>query len=400
MTSDTAEAVLARERCPACAERVVPSDIVGNHLVVHCPRCPWFVRAVLPALRKQVVYLDTSTLSHIAKAVARGEDSRWVDLGKALKRAVDANVIACPSSPVIDDEAQLSHEVSRSVRELSRSLGGDVRLRHPATVQERQLVRAFRRFLSRDKPMTEHEPPFSDISDDDPNTWLSVLQIGSLVHKTPPELSKSRVSKVALCDHVTRIFETYSAQRLTFEQIRQREAAGFGAAVRRTGPLWPFLMMAREVAREEQEAWNIVDSFLKSSHAALVPAADVTSRLYAVVATAYRNPKGARLPGGGDADDIQQIATYLPYVDVLIADRFFGNAAVEPRAGLGVYRGRVQRLGGKHVSDFIEWIDSLVFNAPHASFADRLYEELSKHGSFRRFTNRMGWTDPESDAEV
>ena len=61
------------------------------------------------------------------------------------------------------------------------------------------------------------------------------------------------------------IFAAYSAESLSFEEIRQREAAGFGAAVRRSGPLWPFLMIAREVAREEQEAWDLVDSFLGAS---------------------------------------------------------------------------------------------------------------------------------------
>jgi len=346
-----------------------------------------------------VVYLDTSTLSHIAKAVARGDGSRWLSLGQALKRAVNANVITCPSSPVIDDEAQLSQAVSRSVRELSRSLG-DVRLRHPSAVQERQLIRAFKRFLQNDELMTEYEPPFRDVSDDDPHEWLPVVQIGSLVHKTPPELSSSRASKVALSDHVTGIFATYAAEGLSFDQIRIREAAGMGAALRRTGPLWPFLMIAREVVGEELKAWDCVNAFLRSDHAAVIPAADITSRLFAVVATAYAVKEKGRSPTGSDADDIQQIATYLPYVDVLIADRFFGNAAGEPRAGLGVYRGRVQRLGERHVPNFIEWVDSLVADAPHASFADRLYEELGRHGSFRRFTDRLGWTNPEPGAKV
>jgi hypothetical protein len=44
---------------------------------------------------------------------------------------------------------------------------------------------------------------------------------------------------------VRRIFATYAADKLTFEEIREREAAGFGSALRRCGPLWPFLAVAR-----------------------------------------------------------------------------------------------------------------------------------------------------------
>ena len=129
-----AETVLAAA-CPSCNSRVRPSDIFGTALVVQCSRCSWSVRASLPRLRKTVVYLDTSTLSHMAKAIERGNRNLWTDLVESLQRGVEANVIVCPSAPIIDDEAQLAPAVSRSVRELSRRLG-HVRLRHFATVQE------------------------------------------------------------------------------------------------------------------------------------------------------------------------------------------------------------------------------------------------------------------------
>jgi hypothetical protein len=394
-----AEQVLASERCPLCAGRIAASDIGGNFAVVQCSSCEWFVRAKLPTLRKTIIYLDTSTLSHMAKAAARGEQSRWLDLAGALKRAVNANVITCPTSPVIDDEAQLSAAVSRSVRELSRSLG-DVRLRHSATVQECQLIRAFRRFLRKEGPMTEYAPPFTDISDDDPNEWLPVVQFSSLIHKTPPELIQSREGKIALAGRVTEIFARYAAEGLSFEEVRQREAAGVGSAVRRAGPLWPYLTMAREVAPTEEAAWSAVEVFLASPYTALIPSADITSRLYAVVATACGSRKNPRTPRSSDAHDIEQIASYLPYVDVVVADRFFAQVANERHVGLSVYRGRIQPLGENHIPNFIEWIESLVSGASHVAFGNCLYEEIERHGSFRRFTDRLGWTEPEPDTEA
>ncbi len=370
------------------------SDISRRGVVARCSKCRWSGRIDLPAIRKTLIYLDTSTLSHMAKAVARKEGSLWSTLHERLRRAVHRNVISCPSSPVIDNEAQLSEAVSRSVRELTRSFG-DNRLRYPGTVQESQLLRAFRRFLDGDAPLAEYDPPFSDVSDDDPHEWLPPVQFSSMFHKRPAELDQARSNKQELSTNVTHIFARYAAEQLTFEEIRQREARGLGSALRRCGPLWPFLEIGRRRFDREERAWEAVDAFATSAHASTIPAADITSRLYAAVAVASMTPRKPRLPRGSDADDIQQIATYLPYVDVLIADRFFAQRSSESLTGLSSYRGRVRRLGEKQIPDFINYLDSLIAAAPQATLSDRLYDALSRHGSFRRFTDRLGWTAPE-----
>ena len=83
-------------------------------------------------------------------------------------------------------------------------------------------------------------------------------------------------------------------------------------------------------------------------------------------------------------------------MDVLIADRFFAQRSTEPPTGLTSYRGRIQRLGEKQIPDFIEYLDSLVAAAPHAAVSDRLYTQLAQYGSFRQFTDRLGWTKPST----
>jgi hypothetical protein len=145
----------------------------------------------------------------------------------------------------------------------------------------------------------------------------------------------------------------------------------------------------RTKAFDEDAAWQAVDAFLKSDHAAMIPAADITSCLYAAVAAAFAAKRSRRPPAPGDGYDIQQIGTYLPYVDVLIADRFFAQVAAESASDLDRYQGKVRRLGGKHIAEFVDWLRELVRNAPHAPAADKIYAEIDAHGSFRQFADRL-----------
>jgi hypothetical protein len=339
-------------------------------------------------IRKTVIYLDNSTLSHMVTAIARDDKtSPWIALHDALRVAAHRNVICCPGSPVIDHESQFSSRVSRAVREMSRALG-DVRLHFPSTVQDNQLLRAFQRFLCNAPPQTEHAPPFSDVSDDKPHDWLPFVQFSSLIHVPPDELDSRRESKESQRENVTEIFKRYVSEGLTTDEIRIREARGVGSALFKVGPLWPFLHIARK-RFDESTAWDATKRFLMSDYAAMIPAADITSRMYAAVAAAF-SAGSHRLPKSGDADDIQQIGAYLPYVDVLVVDRFFAHVSSEMASDLDAYQGRIRRLGPKQIEEFINWLNSLVNEADHAPLSARIYEEVGQHGSFRKFTDRIG----------
>ncbi|MDQ6799216.1 MAG: hypothetical protein M3041_00095 [Acidobacteriota bacterium] len=383
----TVDDILAQAPCPACSSTVRPDDVQRNRLIASCSRCEWHGSAALPKVTKTIIYLDSSTLSHLASARVRGDQSSpWIALHEQLRSAVAQNVICCPSSPVVDYESELSERVSRPVRELSRSLG-EVRFRYPAVVEERQLLRAFRLFLDGQPPQVEYSPPFSDVSDDDPNEWPPYLRFNSLFHATTAELEQRREGKTSVRNRVEEIFLEYGSQSLSFDDIRAREALGIGASVRQCGPLWRFLEMAKR-RFDTFEAWQKMDAFLASEHAVVIPTADVTSRLYALVAKSFSS-RSSRRPAASDAQDIEHIGTYLPYVDILIADRFFAQRVNETLAGLQNYRGRVYSLGEKQIDAFADHVKDLCSNATHAEFADLVYREIGIHGSTRRFMNRL-----------
>jgi hypothetical protein len=242
----TVDTILAHADCPTCGRPIYADDVVQNNLTAKCSKCDWFGRAAVPPIRKTLVYLDNSILSHMVVAIGkRDRSSPWIALHEELRTAVRRNVICCPGSPLIDDESQLSDRVSRAVRELSRGLS-DVRLDDPSMVQEKQLLRAFWRFLDDLPPETENAPPFSHVSDDEPHVWLPFVQFGSLIHDTPPELSQRRESKESLVGEVSEIFAKYVSDGLAPDEIRRKEAGGIASTFRRCGPLWRFLHIARK----------------------------------------------------------------------------------------------------------------------------------------------------------
>jgi hypothetical protein len=70
--------------------------------------------AELPAIRKKIIYLDTSIVSHMARAKARSDEaSPYYQLYVALKTAVARNLIVCPGSTIVDrggdDDARRHH---------------------------------------------------------------------------------------------------------------------------------------------------------------------------------------------------------------------------------------------------------------------------------------------------
>src|SRR5258708_8711001 len=93
-----------------------PIGINGTHLMFDCPQCRWRPRAELPDIRKTIVYLDTSTVSHIASAKRAGKTgSKWLLLYDALRESAADNVICCVDSSIIQREAELSRYAAEIV---------------------------------------------------------------------------------------------------------------------------------------------------------------------------------------------------------------------------------------------------------------------------------------------
>jgi len=410
---------LNRPLCPGChTARIRPVDISGGtRLEFECssPGCQWRGWSDLPRIKKTVIYLDTSTISHIA-AARRGKDERspWLDLFEVLRRSVADEVVACARSPVTREEMELSKHFD-SIVDADRKIGC-VKLKHELEVRQSQVFRALDRYLDSSPPAFEFAPPIKDAFREDPHRWLPVFQID--VHTpAPAELIKSRRSSKASClESIEDVYRRYAEEKLDFEEIQKRESRGFGRAIFQIGMrsiacrlgLWRpsndlelagWIMpgtfdaivyhLRRKLDLGLEDAISKAAEFLAGDHVAMTPLADLGAKLNAGLAMACRGPT-ARSPRASDQGDIDHLATFVPYVDVIIADRFFATLCNQQPIHLGKpYGTKIRSLGDKEVPEFIEWLHGLSSACPHRQLSLRIKAAIRDGGYHAEMKERL-----------
>jgi hypothetical protein len=410
---------LNRPPCQACnIGRVRAIDIHdGKHLTLQCPipECGWTGRARLPEIRKKTIYLDTSTVSHMARAISRDEDkSPWVALYQSLRRAAALQVVCCPSSPIIKSEAELS-PYSAKIIQLSKDFG-DPGLENPLQIRHKQLFRALDRFLVGEEPCLETKLDPTEAFYKNVHCWLPVYDVSVDITTPPGWIEWRRRKKAYIRGEVERIYRQYADTQDPFEAIRASEAQGFGWGIledgrqclkRRLGlePIsneeefigsWipnTFDILIRVLCERQGllylEAAAKVEEFLLSEHVCLIPMADITSKLHAGIAMLCRGQK-PRLPQASDPDDIEHIASFAPYIDIMITDRFFAELCNQGHLRIGdLYHCQILSLGQKEVPAFIQEIEKLVDDAPQAALAERILNAIEEGGFHQEFAERV-----------
>lgn len=258
-------------------------------------------------------------------------------------------------------------------------------------------------------------PPLEDAFVKPINRWLPMFNItGNLT--TPAWMVETRrVSKVSMRSQLEKIYQEYEIQGAQFEDMRQREARGYGDGIRVAGirslrrrsglePTPPgeeeialflpntFDLLIYDLQRKLKisitEAIDRASDFLLSEHLALTPMVDITAKLHAGLAMLCRgaNP---RLPKSGDPCDIGHIATFIPYVDILITDKFFADLCNQKHLRLGdLYGCEIRSLGPAYIPDFIAHLDKIVESAPQTALASKIVYAIHGEGFYQEFAER------------
>jgi hypothetical protein len=427
MTEVPLDDALDGAQCPRCGiGRIRIVDVVGGtHLTIQCPipRCRWRGRAPLPQIRKKLIYLDTATVSDMAKALHRGEsDSALARLYDALRRASALEVISCPSSTIVRDEIELS-SLSSGMLEIARQLGG-VALSPQIAVHEAQLFRALDRYLAGDPPTLETSPPPEDAFRGSPHAWLPAYHISANFGSPAASISRRRQQKRRLRDEFEAIYQGYADSGDDLATIRASEARGFGKGILANGERVLRQRLGLLPVHDEEEAatsWlpttfdyvvatiaekrnvgppesvRVAVDFLGSDHPATTPYADCNARLHAAVAMCARGPSPRRQKES-DLFDLHHIATFVPYFDVLITDSFFASICNQGNVRVGRPWGTMIRSLRPHeMADFIAWIEDLVRDSEVAPLAQRVHDLTA--ASLRDFAEKLGRILPEGDAD-
>jgi len=413
----TLEEYLPRPRCESCGKGVIrPVDVMNGNVVFSCSRqgqCFFTVLAELPPLRKTVIYLDTSTVSHMARAKARGNASApYLKLYEALRRANDRNLIACPGSTIVETEAEFWN-LGDTIIEMSRHLS-DPGLNHELHVRETQLFRALTQWLAGEPAALDLAPPWRDAFESKVHVWHSTFNI-IMNTRTPAEfIEAAKRMKDEDLPRITELYKAYADRDLTFEQVVEAQKYAFGLRVIEDGRLAmqgkilfyqghitnPVVlyrstferiaaMLQGKRACTFEESLTLATDFLMSAHVVMTPFAVISGRLQAGVAMLCRG-NAPRQPKPGDQYDIEHIATFMPYVDVIIADRGMAALANQNHLRLGdPFNTKIQSLGENDIPTFIEWLESLADGSEVASLSKRISDSIWQGGFHQDFAAAM-----------
>lgn len=392
-------------------------DIVDGHvLAFECPipRCRWYGRARLPKIQKQIVYLDTSTVSHIAKVVQRNEaDSPWNELLNVLRRGVRLEAICCPGSSILEQEADLS-KIPKEIIQLSRTLA-DPGMRHELQIKRSQVVRALRSSLAGTAPQPENCLDSEDAFYQPVHRWLPSFHFSVNTITPPAWIESRRTAKAATQQGMEEAYKRYAEGGVAFEEMVELESSGFGTAIiaehRDTlalrlghrslepgeevlGSVAPTTFDTLvSVAMEKPgvthlEASKAVIAFLQGPHLRRVPVVDIMARLHAGLAMLHRG-ETSRVIGTGDSNDIEHIACVAPYVDVLITDRFFADLCNQGHMEIGQkYSCSIRSLRPREVLEFANELQAQIDATPQRALAERIQVAIREGGSIQDFDAR------------
>jgi hypothetical protein len=387
------EAALKREPCPHCGMAWMrPIDFTDSCLTVECSgkRCGWTGHADLPRLKKRVIYLDTSTVSLIARAPTRGSRGEpWMRLRTALKSAIADHSVCCVASSITRIEIEQAREAESIVSVMDELTFA--RLRDPWAIRRRQIARALDAFLQERPQSDAMKTDPEDAFEENPHRWLPQLSITNHIRYPREYVESLREIKESGGRTLVSLHDEYADKGMTFDEIRVHEASSFGDL-----KVWmrrDFESLIQRVMQLERVDGSIAElrvrAFLKSEHLRSIPWVAVASRLHAQIAMKSRGDLG-REAEGSDLDDIQQIATYLPYVDILVVDRFFLDLCNERRVGLTrLFDTGLRRIGDSTIEDFIRELQEFARDLPQVQLTRRICDAIQAGGHWQEENQRM-----------
>jgi hypothetical protein len=243
--------------------------------------------------------------------------------------------------------------------------------------------------------------------------------------RAPEEfIASARAAKTSTLGQIEEMYRAYERDGFTFKQIVEVEERAFPEAVCISGRnmyaarlaytqgktdyvhVWwssTFDMIAQAI--EFRTKCSMEDSlgrafdFLVSPHARTTPYSYIAGRLQAQLAMLCRGDK-PRLPDDGDHYDIEHIATFAPYVDIFIADKFFAGIANQKNLRVGdPWNTEIRSLTPKEIPDFIDWLESLVAGSEIAELSERITDSIWVGGFHQDFAAHVKQSMPEAFAD-
>lgn len=387
--------------CPKCGRPEYGSLQISNNRWTHRCRACWHTATEsLPPVERHAIYLDQMALSNMAKALdpvwkaKRGEqDPYWGDLFRKLERLVKLQVLTCPSSPIHDEESAVT-EYADVLRRLREYLAGGISLRYSTQVHASQLYGGLTAFeAGRPATLADYlRTGLPSIADGRLDQWSDRIQLSVNFPTSVETVDSYRSTRDKIGEVLAAWWEVWRANPRPFEESYEAERRAlyqtwidiFNANARQfqamqrgevpfdpdiafpppaVGTLSGLLSHFQRHGLTRQQANERLLAFLESEAALGAPANDINALLMAGLArkamSGQRKP-----PGRGTGNDLQAIASYLPYCDAMFVDnQFAGLMREQPLATkLARYKARVFSIRTR--DEFLDYLAELEAAVP------------------------------------
>jgi hypothetical protein len=339
--------------------------------------------------RKSILYLDQNFLSSVHRG---GTENEWATaLMAKVSALLDLQLLAIPYSSTHIDEADLNGQYRDALVGFIQRVSRGHHFEPYWRVEERQILKAFHRFLDGDRaayPKEERDALCPSVHDWDGDYSVSVFSaatgtdrkslfkqqaIDELAQALPQWASKGRTFEgdmnLEISEAARSLVDSYAKKtaRLMMGDFSALTDAPINASVGEA--LW----CAVEAKKVDPTA---IAAFLRSQHFAEVPTVQLSARLFSAYKQRLRlsktppdpTSKKTREKLSGFLYDIQHAATYAPYCDGYFTDNAMAKLLKEQRVRVEQDFGcKVFSVDSK--DDFLAWMETLEsrMTAEHAN---------------------------------
>lgn len=386
--------------CPHChAPSAYGVIFVSGHAYARrCRQCLKGGSLPLPRLTKKPDQFAVSDMMKAANPASKAHrenrvDPFWRELLEKLQRLCQLQLIACPDSEFHMHESAVS-PFREELEQLLRRLSAGVRFRDHITIQRFQIHAQIDRWVAGEDPKTLDFRPGDGITGD-PSEWTDVFIVSFNLGDPDGYIDELRASREGVHDVLQAVFERWRAEGKPFEGYFLEESRRWALALpleyvnylKRLERVWageaePVLdlmyppsgvdmMRAVLYALEhaglaKTDIWLKAFEYLASGLVDWLPFNRLRAALWATLATQAKDR--ARPPGRGMSNDIQMIATLLPYCDAIFVDRechgLLRNIPASHRPG---YPCRVFSVSNK--AEFLEFLTEIEAGASEEHMA-------------------------------
>lgn len=345
--------------CPGCSQvnKFGNVSVSATYLLQGCFCCKFRREIPLPPVRKKILYIDQYFLSIAFKK----NNKKFDNILSLIEELVDKQLLIAPYSSVHEEETSLFEGKSDSLLKFIKNTARGHKFRPSYEIQRKQILTAFKKFLDGEasKYLAAQDEAFEqNIHVWEDYFWIDV-DFNNYDSKTKLLLKNRAVSELSAA------FEEWRTTPNTFEESLAVEfqAAGdsylnsYIAYIRTIAERGPIAALNSPInsmivehlfnqfddfIKPENRVENI-KKFFKSEHFYQAPYQSLSCRMFAALRSlakqgAYTNEKKKIEKLSGVFGDVEHIATYAPYCDVLITDNSMAEFIKNPQIGLNQYR--------------------------------------------------------------